>query len=60
MEEAFLITLKGGIYQICVPRKKPVEDWEYELIDALKESPDFLWLGNGKFIIQSSKESANE
>lgn len=51
IEQVYLITLKGGVYQICVPSGEPIEEWEYELIDKLKESPDFLWLGNGKFIV---------
>ena len=54
-ESVYLIQCESeGLYQITVPRQKPIEDWEYELIDALKASPDFLWLGNGKFIIHDS------
>jgi len=56
VEEVYLIQLEGGVFQITVPRDKPFEDWEYTLINALKESPDFLWLGDGKFIVSKVSE----
>ena len=41
----------GDVYQLVVRSNKPLEWWEFELIDAMKKSPDIQWLGNGKFII---------
>jgi len=60
-DEVYLIQLQGGVYQITVPKDKSIEEWEYKLIDALKESPDFLWLGNGRFIVSdTSAQRVNE
>ena len=54
IDEVYLITHNAGIYQICVPSGKPIEEWEYQLIEKIKDSPDFPYLGNGKFIVSNS------